>query len=57
MKFRLFLLLLVATVWPALTSSAATLTGVVVNGTEAAAGRTYTYSGDKKARRSLFGHK
>lgn len=32
MKFRLFLLLLVATVWPALTSSAATLTGVVVNG-------------------------
>ncbi len=31
--------------------------GVVVNGTEAAAGRTYTYSGNKKARRSLFGHK
>ena len=32
MKLRLFLLLLVATLWPALASNAATLTGVVVNG-------------------------
>lgn len=32
MKLRLFLLLLVAALWPALTSTAATLTGVVVNG-------------------------
>ncbi|MDE6156610.1 MAG: carboxypeptidase-like regulatory domain-containing protein, partial [Muribaculaceae bacterium] len=32
MKLRLFLLLLVATMWPALASNAATLTGVVVNG-------------------------
>lgn len=33
MKFRLFLTLLVAALWPALASSAATLVGVVVNGT------------------------
>ena len=33
MKFRLFLTLLVAAMWPALAGSAATLVGVVVNGT------------------------
>ncbi len=33
MRLRLFLLLLVAALWPALTSSAATLVGVVVDGT------------------------
>ena len=32
MKLRLFLLLLVAVLWPSLTCAAATLTGVVVNG-------------------------
>ncbi|MCH5221332.1 MAG: TonB-dependent receptor [Muribaculaceae bacterium] len=32
MKLKIYLLLLVATMWPALNSNAATLTGVVVNG-------------------------